>query len=174
MKQTQLRNIYLKLRTISSKLAYTKQRNYCVAIIRKSKKEYYGRLDVKDIADNKKFWKTVKPLFSDKSKSRRTKTLVEDVKIESNHKKIVDIFNIFFANVVTSFEVPEFDTIDQLSENISQPMLKVQPCKLYNNKYMIPSTQITNTEIFAFKTVLVFKLLSHKILFINRKDNRSC
>ena len=113
-------------------MAYTKQRNYCVTIIRKSKKEYYGRLDVKDIADNKKFWKTVKPLFSDKSKSRRTKTLVEDVKIESNHKKIVDIFNNYFANVVTSFEVPEFDTIDQLSENISQPMLKVQSCKLYN------------------------------------------
>ena len=132
MKQTQLRNIYLKLRTISSKLAYTKQRNYCVTIIRKSKKEYYGRLDVKDIADNKKFWKTVKPLFSDKSKSRRTKTLVEDVKIESNHKKIVYIFNNYFANVVTSFEVPEFDTIDQLSENISQPMLKVKSCKLYN------------------------------------------
>ena len=28
--------------------------------------------------------------------------------------------------------------------------LKVQSCKLHNNKYMISSTQITNTEIFAF------------------------
>ena len=36
---------------------------------------------------------------------------------------------------------------------------------------MITSTQITNTEIFAFKTVLLFKLLSRKVLFINRKDN---
>ena len=43
--------------------------------------------------------------------------------------------------------------------------LKVQPCKLYNNKYMIVSTRITNTEIFAFIVVLVFKLLSHKVLF---------
>ena len=43
--------------------------------------------------------------------------------------------------------------------------LKVQPCKLYNNKYMIISTRITNTEIFAFIVVLVFKLLSHKVLF---------
>ena len=39
---------------------------------------------------------------------------------------------------------------------------------------MIASTQITNTEIFAFIVVLVFKLLSRKILFINRKDNGNC
>ena len=31
-----------------------------------------------------------------------------------------------------------------------------------------------NTEIFAFIAVLAFKLLSRKILFINRKDNRNC
>ena len=77
----------MKLRTIESKLAYTKQRNYSVTLIRKGKKKYYGSLDVKDITDNKEFWKTVKPLFSDKSKSRRTITLVENVKIESKHKK---------------------------------------------------------------------------------------
>ena len=34
---------------------------------------------------------------------------------------------------------------------------------------MIASTQITNTETFAFMPVLVFKLLCRKVLFINRK-----
>ena len=34
---------------------------------------------------------------------------------------------------------------------------------------MIAAAQITNTEIFAFVAVLVFKLLSRKILFINKK-----
>ena len=55
--------------------------------------------------------------------------------------------------------------------------LKVQSCKLYNTKYRFihgASSQITNTEIFTFKAVLVFKLLSHKVLFINRKDKRNC
>ena len=47
-------------------------------------------------------------------------------------------------------------------------------CKLYNNKYMVTSPQITNTEIFAFTAFLVFKLLSRKVLFINRKANRKC
>ena len=47
----------------------------------------------------------------------------------------------------------------------------VQSCKLYNTKYKIASTQITNTNIFASIAVLVFKLLNHNILFTNRKDN---
>ena len=40
--------------------------------------------------------------------------------------------------------------------------------------HMIASTQITNTEIFAFIDVRVFELLSRKVLFINRKSNRNC
>ena len=42
------------------------------------------------------------------------------------------------------------------------------------DKYMITSTQITNTEVLAFITVLDFKLLRYKILLINRKDNGNC
>ena len=51
-------------------------------------------------------------------------------------------------------------------------LLKVQSYKLDDDKYMIASTQVTDTEMFAFIAVLVFKLLSHKVLFINRKGNR--
>ena len=39
---------------------------------------------------------------------------------------------------------------------------------------MIISTQITNTEVSAFMPVVDFKLLSRKVLFISRKDNRNC
>ena len=52
--------------------------------------------------------------------------------------------------------------------------LKVRSCKLYNNKYMIASTQNTISEIFTFIAALVFKFFSRKVLFINRKDNRKC
>ena len=38
---------------------------------------------------------------------------------------------------------------------------------------MIVSTQITSTEIFIFIAVLDFKLLSRKVVFTNRKDNRN-
>ena len=51
---------------------------------------------------------------------------------------------------------------------------QVQSCKLYYNKiYMVASTQIKNTEIFAFIAAPnLSKLLSRKMVFINRKDNR--
>ena len=39
---------------------------------------------------------------------------------------------------------------------------------------MMASTQISNTEIFAFIAVLVPKLWNRKVLFINRKDKRNC
>ena len=52
-------------------------------------------------------------------------------------------------------------------------LLKVQSCKLYNNKYMTASTRIANTGIFAFIAVAVVKLLSRKVLCINRKNNRN-
>ena len=58
--------------------------------------------------------------------------------------------------------------------NSSKKKLKVQSCKLYNNKYLIASTHITNSEVFRIIVVLVFKLLSRKGLFINRKDNINC
>ena len=37
---------------------------------------------------------------------------------------------------------------------------------------MTAPTQVTNTEIFVFIAVLVFKLLKRKLLSINRKDNK--
>ena len=51
--------------------------------------------------------------------------------------------------------------------------LKLQLCKSYNEKYMFASTQITNSETFAFIAALVFKLLSRKVLFTNTKDNKN-
>ena len=46
--------------------SYKKQRNFCVNLLRKTKKEYFENINVKDINDNKKFWKTIKPFFSNK------------------------------------------------------------------------------------------------------------
>ena len=68
MRRSQLRNKYLKRRSETNRLPYALC-NYCVSLLRKTKKDYYANLNDKDIADKKKFWQTVKPLFSDKVKS---------------------------------------------------------------------------------------------------------
>ena len=43
---------YAKNKTDENKRWYTKQRNDCVSLLRKSKKKYYSGLDVKNITDN--------------------------------------------------------------------------------------------------------------------------
>ena len=59
------------------------------------------------------------------------------------------------------------------ASNTITKYLKVQSSKLYNHKYMIVSTQITNTEIFAFIPILVFKLLNRKVL-LKEKTIETC
>ena len=45
--------------------------------LRQAKRDYYGNLDVKSITDNRKFWKTVKPLFSEKVQTSSDITLLK-------------------------------------------------------------------------------------------------
>lgn len=97
---------------------HTQERDYAVSRIRKSKKKFHANLNVKDITDNRKFWKTVKALFSDKPKSRNV-TLIENKNTEVNITKIADSLNNYFSNVVTSLKIPDFKNIDNLLERIS-------------------------------------------------------
>ena len=80
-----------------NRLSYVKQRNYCVSLLRKTKKDYYANLNVKDIVDNKQFWRTVKPLFSDKTKSNEKITLVEDETV-TTHEQNAELLNLFFKS----------------------------------------------------------------------------
>ena len=64
--RSRLHNKYLKNRNEENRAIYVKQRSYCVSLLRKSKKKYYENLDKRNLMDNKLFWKTIKPSFSDK------------------------------------------------------------------------------------------------------------
>ena len=63
MTLSRLRNKLLKTKYGKFKQAYNKQRNICFEMVRKAKKDYYGDLNVRNIGDNKQFWKTVEPFF---------------------------------------------------------------------------------------------------------------
>ena len=70
MERTHLRNTFLKNPTVGKKLAYTKERDFCVSLLRKVKRECFTNLIKKNITDNRTFWQTVKPFLSEKNKSR--------------------------------------------------------------------------------------------------------
>ena len=100
MKRSQLRNAFLKKRTPESQVAYNKQRNYCTSLLRKEKRNYFENIDTSKISDNKMFWKTVKPMFSNKNVNRESITLVKGDKIWSENLEIAETFNAFFSNIV--------------------------------------------------------------------------
>ena len=104
MQRTKLRNKFLKDPT-EHKISYTKQRNWCVSLLRKEKKEYFANLNEKDIIDNKKFRQTVKPFLSEKLKSREKITLVEKEELVSSESDVAQRFSQFFSNIVKNLDI---------------------------------------------------------------------
>ena len=100
MKISKLRNDFLKYRSDAFQSAYRKQRNFCVTLLQKAKKQYFSNLEPKLITDNKKFWKSVEPLFSDKIAVKEITNLTENGEILSSNTDIADTFNDYFSNVV--------------------------------------------------------------------------
>ena len=95
-----------------------------VSLLRKSKRNYDSNLHVKNISDYKKFWKTIKPLFSDKTKSTAFITLKDTNKIIESQNEVVNIFNDYFSKIVSALQISESNNIDPQSERMSCPTLK--------------------------------------------------
>ena len=106
MNRTRLRNKCLRTRSAEDRFAYNQQRNFFLSLIRKAKKDYYKNLDHKKVTDNKSFWKTVKPQFSDKSSSLSKFTLIENELQLNDDENISSVLNDFFSNVVSSLNIP--------------------------------------------------------------------
>ena len=105
MVRSKLRKKLLKSRSKIKKKAYNKQRNKCVSLLRKTKKAFYSNLNVKDIVDNKKFWKTVKSFFSDKSNNFENISLIKNGNLLTDDFEIEETFNKFFQNLVLSLDL---------------------------------------------------------------------
>ena len=74
MKRSRLRNKFLNTKSDIDRKAYNKQRNLCVSLIRWEKKNFFNNINTRDITNNKTFWKTVKPLFTDKIQTKSNYT----------------------------------------------------------------------------------------------------
>ena len=67
MNRSRLRNSFIKNPNEVKQNNYKRQRNYVVNVLRREKKKYYDNIDPCKISDIKKFWKSVKPFFSEKN-----------------------------------------------------------------------------------------------------------
>ena len=62
-------------------------------------------MNVKQGSDNKLFWKSVKPFFSDKGSNSSKITLVEENNIISDEEEIANIMNNYFINVTKTLNL---------------------------------------------------------------------
>ena len=157
MKRSRLRNKFLNTKSDIDRKAYNKQRNLCASLIRSEKKNFFSNVNTSDITDNKTFWKTVKPFFTDKIKTKSKIRLIgKNIVSQEGQKKIVsekiitedqavaDVFNKFFINIVQN--------------------LKISTDHGYDNDFIATDDQVTNA-------VNKFRNHSSIIMIKNKKKN---
>ena len=67
MRRSQLETKYLKTKTQTDLKLYKKHKNFCSKLYKKERGKYCESLDMKNVLDSKKFWKTMRLFLSDKN-----------------------------------------------------------------------------------------------------------
>ena len=105
LRRSYLENIYFIKRTDKSLRAYKKQKNYWNKLYKKEREKFFNKLNPSFVNDNKLFWKTVKPFFSNKGSNKGNIKLVEKDEYYKTIKKIPEELNTFFKNAVSSLDI---------------------------------------------------------------------
>ena len=105
MTRSRFKNIYLKTRNNENWDKYKKQRNFCTNLLRKTKYEYNHCLNIKDLNDNKKFWKKVKPFFSDKGLETHNIILKGKDELITDSSTLANLFNKYFINITNTLKL---------------------------------------------------------------------
>ena len=122
MTRSRLRNKFLRNRTPENRIAYNQQRNFCVSLVRETKREYFNSLNEKLVTDNKLFWNTIKSFFSDKGATREKYTLTDEEEILDDDQKISTVFNDFFSSIVSNLNISQYEDQNVNLDNIDDPL----------------------------------------------------
>ena len=83
--------------------------------ISRKNRYYFGNLNSKIVADNRKFWKTISLLFS--AFHRERITIKESNKTITNNEELTETFNNIFISKI----VPYLNIGNNLGNNITKP-----------------------------------------------------
>ena len=159
MLRTKLKHQYLKKKTLESRNRYKRQRNFCVNLIKKAKRSFYKNLDISCLNDNRKFWKNIKPVFSNKVRSVDSINLKENEEFVENDEKIANIFNEYLVNIVPNLEIdidseylcPTVDIVDPVDKAIKKycnhPSINMINDKMSNTDYSFQFCSATSDKV---------------------------
>ena len=132
MFRSKLENEFNKGRNHINWCNYTGQRNRCLSILRKTKKEYFNGLNIKQLSDNKFSRKSVKPFFNDKESNSSKITLVEENNIVSDEGEIANIMNNYFINATKTLNLKKQHGVGRSGVNEFENHISI---KLIREKY---------------------------------------
>ena len=124
MKRSKFRNKFNKGRSAKNWSNYKQQQNYCSNLLKKSKTFHFNNLNVKDLTENRRFWKTVKPFFTDKTKNSNKIILTENYQTVREDEKICKIFNTYFTNVTKGIALQLVDKTQSFENEESCRLIK--------------------------------------------------
>ena len=75
---------------------------------KKGRKYFYKNLNIKDLLDNRKFWKNVKPLFSNKNIIGQKITVVKGKEIISEDRDVAETLNTFSTLPFSNSDVVKY------------------------------------------------------------------
>ena len=105
MTRSFLEHKYYKHPSAENNKTYKKQKNFCSRLYKKERKKFYANIDIRNVTDNKKFWQTVKPLFSEKSQNVQQITIIKDGEILSKKEEVAETLNNYFKNAVRLLDI---------------------------------------------------------------------
>ena len=157
MKRSELESKYVKNKT-------SEQRNFCRKLYKKERKKYYERLDLNNVTDNKKFWKTVTPFLSDKVTTFPQITLVEN-----DESKVANSFSNFFENAVHSFGIKTNESTNN-KYGLKNPVEIAIKIYQQHPSINLKKENITNNESFHFLPTEQESILKEIINLDNKKN----
>ena len=105
----------------------------------------------RESSDNRKFWKTIKPFFSNKGLNSNTLMLKENNRLIAAEKELATVMNTFFVNITESLDLKKDD--DSLNPiNIKDINNILEKHKHHPSVHVINRAFMTN-EKFSFKFV---------------------
>ena len=93
-------------------------------MIKKAKKEYFENINLSEITDNKKFWKTVCPLFDDKVKPNQKINQTEKIFLVTLDVEIAKTFKGYFDEIVPKPKIIQNECYIRKTGNIQDPVKK--------------------------------------------------
>ena len=133
--------------------AYDIQRNCCVSLIRKTKRDYHSNLNHKQVTDNKYFWETIKPFFTDKGVTNEKITLAGNGETLPKNEEIAENLDNYFSDIITNRKLLPYEDPTTNPENIVDPVLKaIEKYKNHANIRIINDKCKTNS-VFTFNQV---------------------